>query len=199
MYKLIYIATVSLIFTISGCSVDSSSVTLNQEQTTLSTNTPIDIYKYQMLSYMNSLRAGGAKCAPPAPPLEWNRNLELAAIAHTKDMAVNNLLTHIGSGTSLDVAKPMQGTSSTFIDRINYFGYPTKPYMLVGENIAYTSFKNTKTTDIMTNFKYAMKTIIEDKTRCEIFMNPRFKYVAVAMHKTKDRYYFTMKLVENKK
>jgi len=199
MHKLLYITAASLIFTISGCSVDNSTVSYNQAQLNISTNTPIDAYKSQMLSYMNSLRAGGAKCAPPAPALNWNNNLEKAAIAHTRDMGVNNLLTHSGSGTSYDLAKPMQGASSTFIDRINYFGYPTQPYMLVGENITYTLFKNTKTTDIMTNFKYAMNTIIHDKTHCEIFMNPRFKNIGVAMYKTKDRYYFAMELAENRK
>ena len=199
MRKLLYsISAVSIIF-MSACSINKSSVSLKQHNSVALSNINISPYKSQMLYYINQLRGGKAKCAPPAPPLRWNDSLEKAATVHSRDMAINHMLSHSGSGTSYDIAKPMPGTSSSFIDRINYFGYKTKEYMLVGENITTVPISKTKTQDLMANFKHAVDNIVNDKTHCEILMNPRFKYIGMGMYKANDKYYFTMDLAEAQK
>ncbi len=200
MRKLLHFTTILSIFTITACSVNQNKINTTQHNSQVVSNVNIKPYKSQMLQYVNQLRTGGLKCSPPTLPLSWDTRLENAATAHSRDMAINHILSHSGSGTSYDIAKPMPGASSTFVDRISYFGYPSKPYMLIGENITYVPISKTKTTDIMTNFKYAIKTIIHDKTHCEIFMNPRFKYIGMGMYKSNDnKYYFTMDLAEDAK
>jgi len=199
MRKLLYsISAITIIF-MSACSINKKSVSLKQHSMAALSNVNISPYKSQMLYYINQLRGGKAKCSPPAPPLIWNESLEKAATAHSRDMAINHMLSHSGSGTSYDVAKPMPGTSSSFIDRINYFGYKTKEYMLVGENITTVPISKTKTPDLMANFKHAVDNIVNDKTHCEILMNPRFQYIGMGMYKTNDKYYFTMDLAEAEK
>ena len=197
MRKMLYFTSALTILTITACSVNQNNISVKQHNTQVVSNVNISPYKSQMMQYINQLRTGGLKCSPPTLPLQWDNRLEKAAISHSRDMAINHILSHSGSGTSYDVAKPMPGTSSTFVDRISYFGYPSQPYILLGENITYVPVSRTKTNDIMTNFKYAVNTIIHDKTHCEIFMNPRFKYVGMGMYKSNDnKYYFTMDLAE---
>ena len=89
---------------------------------------PIDEKK--MLDLVNKLRAEGCMCGstymPPVDKLEWDDEIERAAIAHSVDMNENGYFSH----TSLD--------GSSFSDRISGTAYEGSPG---GENIAvgYTS------------------------------------------------------------
>ncbi len=197
MHKLLLLISAAALIGISGCSVDSKKAKVNETGKNL---VPLqsNSYKYQMLAYMNNLRAKGAKCAPPAPPLYWNKNLETAASYHARDMQMHNFLSHIGSGTATDPARKAVGVGSSYMDRIEFFGIPVKPHMLVGENITFTYFKNVKSDKIMPNFKKAISNIMYDDAHCKIFMNPRFNNVGVSMAKSSDRYYFVMDLAEIK-
>lgn len=83
------------------------------------------ISKQKMLDLVNDLRTSGCDCGgtimPPVGKLEWNYELERAALAHSIDMNVQNYFSH----TSLD--------GSTFSDRIKGTDYDGSPG---GENIA---------------------------------------------------------------
>ena len=196
MRKTLLLASIVAIISNSGCSTNTPASTINSSVPNVSNSISLGSQKEQMLSYINQIRAKGAVCAPPAGPLSWNNTLEQVAQSHVKDMALNDTVTHMGSGTSLDPAKSGIGMGSTFIDRIKYFGYSVKTGQLVGENLTKTSVKMTKSNEIIPNFKRAIANLINDKPHCEIIMNPRFKDIGMAMFKRGDNYYFTMELAE---
>ncbi len=83
------------------------------------------IDKQKLLDLVNDLRQKGCDCGgtimPPVGKLEWDYELERAAIAHSIDMNVQSYFSH----TSLDGA--------TYADRINGTEYTGVP---AGENIA---------------------------------------------------------------
>ena len=195
MRKILLLASIAAIIANSGCSTNTPS-SINNSVPNVSNSVSLDSQKEQMLSYINQIRMQGAVCAPPAGPLSWNNKLEQVAQSHVKDMALNDTVTHMGSGTALDPAKSGIGMGSTFIDRIKYFGYSVKTGQLVGENLTKTSVKLTKTNKVMPNFKRAIQNLIKDRPHCEIIMNPRFKDIGMAMFKRGNNYYFTMELAE---
>jgi uncharacterized protein YkwD len=83
------------------------------------------ISKQKMLDMVNDIRIKGCDCGgtvmPPVGKLEWDYELERAALAHSIDMNVNNYFSHV----SLD--------GSSFADRIKGTDYEGSPG---GENIA---------------------------------------------------------------
>ncbi|MFN8255169.1 MAG: CAP domain-containing protein [Bacteroidales bacterium] len=83
------------------------------------------ISKNKLLDMVNDIRSKGCNCGttymPPVKELEWDYQLERAAVSHSIDMNVNGYFSH----TSLDGA--------TFADRINGTDYEGSPG---GENIA---------------------------------------------------------------
>ncbi len=148
----------------------------------------------EFLKLINEVRAKGAYCSPPAPPVVWGNHLEQAAASHSKDMAMNNFLGHNGSGTYYDPAKKAPGIGSNFRERILFFGYPTKPYDLVGENATITKdFKNYNF-PIKEHFRRSLALYISDPPHCKILMNPRFKSVGIGIYKKGLNYYWTMDL-----
>lgn len=160
------------------------------------TNTTLGSYQSQMKAYVNNIRANGTICGSPTQGLQENSALKSAALAHARDMAYNNFLSHTGSGTVSDPAKSAVGAGSDHVQRILYFGYPHKVGYLLGEAIANVPFRKTKTQDYMINFKYAISKIIHDRAHCELLMNPHFNYVGMAMVKGSDSYYFVMDLAQ---
>ena len=182
-----------LLLTLGGCATKQNS--LNSGSAGASSSD----MQARMVAYVNSIRQKGAVCAPPAPALAYNSSLERAAQAHAKDMALNNKLSHTGSGTATDPAKSAIGVGSSHVERILYFGYPNKVGNLLGENITYTKFSKSGTEDYFTNFKAAISTIMHDRAHCEIVMNPRFTDIGMGMYKTDDRFYFAMDLGERTK
>ena len=196
MRKTLLLASAVAIISFNGCSTNTPSTSINNNVSNVGGATYLGSQKEQMLLYINQIRAKGATCAPSAGPLSWNNTLEIVAQSHVKDMALNDTVTHAGSGTALDPAKSGIGMGSTFIDRIKYFGYSVKTGQLVGENLTKTSINLTKSNKVMPNFKRAIENLIKDKPHCEIIMNPRFKDIGMAMFKRGDNYYFTMELAE---
>ncbi len=149
MRKILLLASIAAIISNSGCSTNTPSSPINNNVPNVSNSILSAPQKEQMLSYINQIRAKGAVCAPPAGLLSWNNTLEQVAQSHVKDMALNDTVTHMGSGTALDPAKSGIGMGSTFIDRIKYFGYSVKTGQLVGENLTKTSIKLTKSNKVM--------------------------------------------------
>ncbi|WEM45542.1 CAP domain-containing protein (plasmid) [Photobacterium sp. DA100] len=86
---------------------------------------PGDTFAEQMLYAVNQARSQSQVCGsttmPAVPALEWDYDLESAAIRHSSDMANNGFMSHTGS----------DGSSPE--DRINATGYSWSTW---GENVA---------------------------------------------------------------
>ena len=84
----------------------------------------IDGAKPQMARHLNAARATDRWCGQAyyakAPALEWNNRLAQAALAHSRDMAENEHLSHVGSD------------GSDFVERANRAGYRGEP---LGEKV----------------------------------------------------------------
>lgn len=90
-------------------------------------NSPAEIInKNELLNLVNELRSKGCNCGsiamPPVKKLNWDYQLERAALLHSIDMNTNSYFDHV----SID--------GSTYADRINGTSYQGSPG---GENIAY--------------------------------------------------------------
>jgi len=202
MYKNLFFIFILTILFGTSCAVEQKSAnknSINQVQNiAIPTSNLTDKYRAEMLAYINTVRVTGTTCSGPVPSLKWNNSLEAAASAHTKDMAINKFVAHLGSGKSTDVAIKASGMGSTFIDRIKYFGYPVNAGTLVGENVTRVDIKKTKSANFMKNFKRAMKIIYSDKEHCKILMDPRFVDVGANMYRNNDSYYFAVEFGSGK-
>ena len=154
--------------------------------------------RYKVLNYLNSVRANGSVCSSSAPPVTFNAELEQAALAHSKDMAVNNFLGHLGSGKMTDTAKKAPGRGSNFYERILYSGYPIKPGSLAGEILTYTKFRIVGSKDPYKNFVHAVNNFLKSSRHCQILMNPRFKDVGIAAYRDNEKIYWTIEFGEVK-
>jgi uncharacterized protein YkwD len=125
---------------------------------------PAGNFKKDFLNRINKVRHDGCNCGttymPPAPPLVWNRDLELAAQNHAEDMFSRNYFSH----DSKD--------GRTVSDRVIASGYAFKGYksFTVGENIA----KGEMT------IAEVMEGWIKSPGHCKNLMNPSFKEVGAA-------------------
>ena len=121
-------------------------------------------FKREFLEYINHVRQKGCKCGttymPPAAPLIWNNQLEIAAIGHAHDMANQNYFNH----TSLD-GRSMQ-------DRIIAAGYNYQGYKSfnVGENIAQGQMS---IAEVNSGW-------FKSVGHCKNLMNPLFKEIGIA-------------------
>ena len=192
MYKNILL--LAAVIVLSSCASNQKELKSSHNSGNINMNLSSD--SNIILSYINQARAKGAKCAPPAPPVKWNSNLESAASSHTKDMAINNFLQHNGSGSEIDVAKKAPNLGSTYMERIQYFGYSVKPGLLVGEDIARTSNKLAKSNKLVPNLKRAINNWINEPVHCKILMNPRFSYVGADAEQKDGNTYFTVDFAE---
>lgn len=106
-----------------------------------------------MLELVNAARKKGCKCGnqyfAATNPLSWNKDLEKAAVAHSKDMKKNNFFSHTGSD------------GSAVSNRIEKAGYQ---WMAFGENIGlgYTSEKE------------AVAAWLKSPGHCKNIMSPKF-------------------------
>jgi len=122
-------------------------------------------FKREFLQDINAVRQKGCNCGPtympPAPPLIWNSQLEIAAIGHARDMADQGYFSH----TSKD------GRSTE--DRIVLAGYTFKGFksFTIGENIAQGQL----------SIAEVMKGWFKSEGHCKNLMNPGFKEVGVAL------------------
>jgi uncharacterized protein YkwD len=121
-------------------------------------------FRREFLANINRVRQQGCNCGitymPPAAPLVWNDQLEMAAMGHAADMANQNYFSH----TSLD-GRSMQ-------DRIGTAGYTYKGYKsyAIGENIA----------EGPQSIAEVMQGWFKSPGHCKNLMNPQFKEVGVA-------------------
>jgi uncharacterized protein YkwD len=118
----------------------------------------VDIDKKKLLDLVNDLRKKGCNCGntymPSVDKLNWDNELERAAIAHCVDMNENDYFSH----TSLD--------GSSFADRINGTAYEGSPG---GENIAYGYSNEEKVFEAWKN----------SEGHCKNMMNGSFTDIAV--------------------
>ncbi len=123
-------------------------------------------FKDEFLKRINHTRQTGCNCGstymPPAPPLVWNNQLEIAAFGHAKDMSRKNYFSH----TAQD-GKSMQ-------QRIVLAGYNFRGYrsFTVGENIAQGQ----------QNIAVVMQGWFKSEGHCKNLMNAAFKEVGVAAY-----------------
>ncbi len=130
----------------------------------------------EYLRLINNIRSVSQDCGkfgikPPAPPVKWNYNLYKAAYEHSRDMAMNNMLEHYGSGTKYDLTGKIYGASDHFL-RARANGYKNNNY--IGENILYGNYHFTPA--------LVMKLFVQHDEHCPNMMNPRFKDVGVAYY-----------------
>jgi uncharacterized protein YkwD len=81
---------------------------------------PVEDVHQDMLAAVNKLRHSGCNCGPtympPVPAVKWNNQLEAAAVAHAKDMYVNNYFDHIAPNGSSPIQRAAQaGYTGTYI------------------------------------------------------------------------------------
>lgn len=186
MHKTLLFLSLAVIISNSGCSSKDTAAPVNKNVLNIA----------NMSSYISDIRVKGSTCAAPAKPVRWSSTLATIAKSHVKDIAEMGKMTHNGSGSMLDPARPSINVGSTFVDRMKYFGYGTKVGQLVGENLAKTSIKLTKSDKPMPNFKRAIANLMKDRVHCESIMNPRFNEIGMAIHRKGDHYYFVMELGE---
>jgi uncharacterized protein YkwD len=123
-------------------------------------------FRDEFLDYINRTRQKGCNCGttymPPAPPLIWNDQLEIAAIGHAVDMYDKNYFSH----TSKD--------GRTMEKRMFAAGYAYKGYksFMIGENIAMGQH----------SIPEVMAGWFKSEGHCKNLMNPGFKEVGVAAY-----------------
>lgn len=120
---------------------------------------PAPINKTLLLQLINETRKKGCRCGdawyPSAPALNWNSQLEQAALVHSSDMAGNNYFAHAAQD------------GSKAGDRIDNTGYHWRTY---GENIAF-GYRSEKE---------VVRGWIQSPGHCKNIMNKAFKEMAVA-------------------
>lgn len=84
--------------------------------------------KADMLAAVNSLRQAGCTCGgtwmPSVRPLTWNDTLASAALAHARDMDVNNYFSHISPGGTSPIQRTMAlGYSGNYVSENIARGY----------------------------------------------------------------------------
>ena len=121
-------------------------------------------FRRGFLTYINNTRQKGCTCGvtymPPAPPLMWNNQLEIAAIGHAQDMSCQNYFSH----TSLD--------GRTMQDRLRAAGYSYNGFKSysIGENIA----------EGQMSIAEVMQGWLKSPGHCKNLMNPTFREIGVA-------------------
>jgi len=122
-------------------------------------------FRQEFLTQINRVRAQGCNCGstymPPAPPLNWNSELEMAALGHSQDMNRTGYFDHVSKN------------GRTMKDRITAAGYTYSGYrsFTIGENIAWGQ----------RSIAEVMKGWIGSPGHCRNLMNPEFKEVGVAL------------------
>jgi uncharacterized protein YkwD len=121
-------------------------------------------FRHEFLKEINHVRQRGCNCGvtymQPAPPVVWNDQLEIAALGHARDMALNNYFSH----TSKD--------GRTMKDRMAAVGYTMNGFrsFTIGENIA---MGQESIAEVMSGW-------FKSTGHCKNLMNPDFREVGVA-------------------
>ncbi|HEY4323408.1 MAG TPA: CAP domain-containing protein [Mucilaginibacter sp.] len=125
-------------------------------------------FRREFLEDINHVRQKGCNCGttymPPAPPIVWNNQLEIASIDHATDMSYHHYFSH----TSRD--------GRNIKDRLAGVEYTMKGYrsFQIGENIAMGQ----------QSIAEVMEGWFKSPGHCKNLMNPGFKEVGVAEYNT---------------
>jgi uncharacterized protein YkwD len=146
---------------------------------------------------INYIRAKGTHCSKRTRvKVKNDKYLNLAASYHAMDMAMNDFISHDGSGTKTDVARERDGKGSKFYERIIFFGYPIKPKKRTGEIVTYTKFNIVGTTDIVAHFNHALDNFIKSPKHCQVLTDRKFRYFGVGAYRSSDRIYWVIDFAE---
>jgi uncharacterized protein YkwD len=126
------------------------------------------------MSVLNRLRTQPQVCSNPTTPLHWNNTLYTYAKEHAIDMAVNNRLSHQGSGTQTDKTAQRLGLKrgSYFYERVNQAKDSRK--ILSGELVLSVNAHSMKLPrDVLYYW-------ISNPKDCKVIMDSRFTDVALS-------------------
>ena len=173
MIQLLVLIATSIVFTacIKGVMVKSNAFASSPVLTTL---------QQEYLDALNEARSythdcGTAGVFSATSAFDWNENLYEASYEHSYDMAMSNIFSHNGSGSTFDVSGNLLGTSSTFSNRLDNNGYMGT---YTAENIA----AGTQ----LSSAKQVVAQLLMSDGHCANIMNPEFTDVAMAMVKNKN-------------
>ena len=130
----------------------------------------------EMLESVNHLRAKGCYCGnrfmKPVHPVRWNETLYRSALAHAKDMSINEYFSH----------HSIEGEDIGM--RLDKYGYQ---WQVAGENLGegQRSFE-----EVLTDWK-------KSKSHCKMLMNPKVEDMAVARYGRYWVQHFGRKIKEN--
>lgn len=126
------------------------------------------------LKAINEARSLNQICSRATNPLRWNKGLYYHAKEHSIDMAVNNKLSHMGSGTKTDItAQNLKlNRGSYFYERVNQKVNSKK--ILSGELIIRT------TTNTLKGPRELIGYWLKNPNDCKVIMDSRYTDVALA-------------------
>jgi uncharacterized protein YkwD len=117
------------------------------------------INKTVLLQLVNKVRQSGCTCAgkyyPPVPPVQWNEQLEKAALAHSRDMSAKKYFSHTA---------PDGSNGGVRIERAGYH------WMAYGENIA-SGYKSEQ--EVISGW-------LSSPGHCKNIMNKNYREMGVA-------------------
>ena len=115
----------------------------------------------EILEQVNDLRSEGCYCGrkymPPVHPVRWDNTLYRSALAHAKDMSVNEYFSH-HSQEGEDIGM-----------RLDKYGYA---WQVAGENLG----------EGQRSFKEVLNDWKDSKSHCRMLMNPKVEDMAVARY-----------------
>ena len=168
------------------------AITETNNSTQLPTNRKISI-KEATLKAINEIRTKNQYCAKATKPLVWNQTLYEIAKEHSIDMAVNNMLSHDGSGGEYDLTAKKLGLKrgSKFYERVNQKKDSRK--YLSGELVLAANANALKTP------REVLQYWIKKPNNCKVIMDPRFVNVALSkvISKSNGKAYWTLLLLGN--
>jgi len=147
------------------------------------------------LKAINSVRLKPQICSKATTPLRWNKNLYEITKEHSIDMAVNNKLSHIGSGTQTDRTAISLNLKrgSYFYERVNQKKDSKK--ILSAELIIRTDKNSLKSPKQLINYW------VQQNSSCKVIMDSRFSDVAMAkvISNKDNKAYWTLMLIGTRK
>lgn len=121
-----------------------------------------------------------------------HKALQLAAVYHAKDMAVNNHFSHRGSGKKTDLARDYDGKGSKFLERIVFFGYEIDSTKPGGEVIAYSKSNIVGSFDVIKHFDHAIKNFLKSPLHAKIILNQNFRYFGIGAYRVGNTVYWVI-------
>lgn len=115
----------------------------------------------EILEQVNELRAQGCRCGArymnPVHPVKWDKTLYRSALAHAKDMSINEYFSH-HSKRGEDIGM-----------RLDKYGYA---WQVAGENLG----------EGQRSFNEVLNDWKDSKSHCRMLMNPKVEDMAVARY-----------------